>query len=45
MKIYSFVFLLLVLMATSCDFFKSEDEDAIDIPQGITAETIARYQI
>ena len=40
MKIYPFVFLLLVLMATSCDFFKSEDEDAIDIPKGITVEQL-----
>ena len=46
MKIYPFVFLLLVLMATSCDFFKSEDEDAIDIPKGITAEQLqdTRYK-
>ena len=46
MKIYPFVFLLLVLTATSCNFFKSKDEDAIDIPKGITAEQLqdTRYK-
>jgi hypothetical protein len=38
--------LLFVLVTTSCEFFKSKDEDAIDIPKGITAEQLqdTRYK-
>ena len=46
MKKHQLLFIFLVFVFTSCEFFKNEDENAIEIPKGITQEQLqdARYK-
>lgn len=46
MKKNPVLFILLLIFVSSCEFFKSEDENAIEIPKGITQEQLqdARYK-
>ncbi len=46
MKKHQLLFIFLVFVFTSCEFFKNEDENTIEIPKGITQEQLqdARYK-